>query len=251
MTQEHPKEHSNQSSLIGYLQVSLKRTAKQTSIAAVIVAVVGYYFSYQDRIDSRQQTAWSVVRIALEWSENKKWGNVGQIAAIESLTRDCDSWWLNTPLKYLLGRDCVDLKSLSLMTMDFGGLSAQGGNLSYGYFACSNFAGAHLRRSHLNNTSFMAATLSEADFSGADLTKSCLFLADVSGAKFDKNTLIDDPGNLLKACVKLDPKTGNRLSIDPQDNDGIKKIADQIPACPSDPNRCGLLSARNGWSCGN
>jgi Pentapeptide repeats (8 copies) len=245
------KERSNPTSLAFHLLTSLKRTAKQTSIAAVIVAVVGYYFTYQDRIDSRQQTAWNVVRTALEWSENKKWGNIGQIAAIETLTRDCDTWWLNTPLKYLLGRDCADLKSLSLMTMDFGGLHAPGAHLSYGYFACSNFAAAQLRRSHLNNTSFMAATLAGADFSGADLTKSCLFLADISGAKFDKNTIIDDPRNLLKACITIDPETGGRRNIDSHDNTSIGKIADQIPACPIEHNRCGLLSERNGWSCGN
>jgi len=239
------------SSFGGYLLTSLRRTAKQTSIAAVVVALVGYYFAYQDRIDSRQQSAWVVIRTALEWSENKKWGNIGQIAAVETLTRNRDSWWLDTPLKYLLGRDCVDLKSLSLMKMDFGGLHAPGGNLSYGYFACSNFAAAQLRRSHLNNTSFMAATLAGADFSGADLTKSCLFLADVSGAKFDKSTIIDDPANLLKACVRLDAKTGNRQNIDPQDNAEMSKIVNEIPTCPPELNRCGLLSERNGWTCEN
>jgi hypothetical protein len=219
-------------------------------VAAVTVAVVGYYFTYQDRIDSRQQNAWNVVRTALEWSESKKWGNVGQIAAIETLTRDCDAWWLNTPLKYILGRDCVDLKSLSLMSMDFGGLKAAGANFSYGFFACSNFAGAQLSRSHLNNTSFMAATFAGADFSGANLTKSCLFFADISAAKFDDRTIIDDPRNLLKACVKPDPKTGARQNINAKSNPRIDAVADQIPLCPAD-DLCPLLTERNGWNCGN
>jgi hypothetical protein len=107
-----------------YLKTSLKRTIRQTSIAAVFVALVGYYFTHQGRIDSRQQDAWNVVRIALEWSEKGKWGNVGQIPAVETLTRDCDAWWIDTPLKYLLGRDCVPLNSLSLRALDFGGLNA-------------------------------------------------------------------------------------------------------------------------------
>ena len=200
-----------------YLKGSLKRTLKQTSVAAVIVAVVGYYFSYQDRIDSRQQTAWSVLRTALEWSENRKWGNVGQIQAIETLTRDCDSWWLNTPLKYLLGRDCVDLKSLPLMTMDFGGLKAPGATLSHSYFACSNFSGANLARSHFDNVSLMAASLANVDFRGADLSNSCFFLADVSGAKFDSHTTVD-PKELLKACVV--EQNGVRWKIDAGDNSG-------------------------------
>lgn len=148
------------------LRNSLRKTLKQTSVAAVLVAVIGYYFTYQDRIDTRQQNAWSVIRTALEWSENKKWGNVGQIQAVETLTRDCDSWWLNTPLKYLFGRDCVELKSLSLMSMDFGGLDAPGATLSYGFFACSNFAAARLRRARLDHTSLMASNLAGADLSG-------------------------------------------------------------------------------------
>jgi hypothetical protein len=110
---------------------NLKRTIRQTSIAAVFVAVVGYYFTYQDRMDSRQQNAWNVVRIALGWSENNKWGNVGQVAAVETLTRDCDVWWINTPLKYLLGRDCIPLNSLSLRALDFGDLNAPRANFSY------------------------------------------------------------------------------------------------------------------------
>jgi hypothetical protein len=65
-----------------------------------------------------------------------------------------------------------------------------------------------------------------------------------------RSRLFDDPGNLLKACVMLDPKTKNRLNIDPQDNADIAKIVDQIPICPS-ADRCGLLSERNGWNCGN
>jgi len=233
----------------GYFRSSLKRTLKQTSIAAVIVAVVGNYFTYQERIDTRQQNAWSVLRSALEWSEAKKWGNVGQIQAIETLTRDCDAWWLDTPLKYLLGRDCANLKSLSLMTMDFGGMNAPGATLSYGYFACSNFSAAHLARAHLDHTAFMAARLADADFSGADLTTSCLFLADVSGARFDSGTKIDSK-DLLKACVMLD-QHGARRSIDAASNTAIGQIADQIPLCPADPNRCGLLSSRHGWTCGD
>jgi hypothetical protein len=96
----------------------------------------------------------------------------------------------------------------------------------------------------------MAATLAGADFRGADLTKSCLFLADVSGAKFDNYTTIDDPENLLKACIKLDG-SGNRQNVNAGSNPGIREIADQIPECPIEEDRCGLLAARNGWKCGD
>lgn len=230
-----------------YFRDSLKRTIKHTSIAAVLVAVVGYYFTYQDHIDTGQQNAWNVVRTALEWSENKKWGNVGQIHAVETLSRDCDAWWINTPLKYLLGRNCEDLKSLSLMKMDFGGLNAPGAKLSYGFFACSNFADARLARARLVETQFMGAYLAGADLSGADLTKSCLFLADISGAKFDQNTMIDDPNNLLKACIRVE--NGARLDIDARTNAKTSQIASKIPICPSD-DRCPLLDKTNGWNCG-
>jgi hypothetical protein len=229
---------------------SIRRTIKHTSIAAVIVTVIGSYFTYQDRIDSSKQNAWNVVRTALDWSERGKWGNVGQIDAVELLTRDCDQWWIGTQLRYLLGRNCENLKSLSLMNMDFGGLQAAGGRFSYGFFACSNFAGARLVRSHLDNTKFMGATLAGADLSGADLTKSCLFLADISATIFDNNTTIDDPEILLKACVRQDGK-GHRQGIDPGNNSNIQKIADQIPLCPAQEDRCALLSERNGWNCGS
>jgi hypothetical protein len=229
-----------------YLKTSLKRTIRQTSIAAVFVAVVGYYFTYQDRIDSRQQNAWNVVRTALEWSEKNKWGNVGQIAAVQTLTRDCDAWWIDTPLKYLLGRDCVPLKSLSLRALDFGGLNAPRANLSYSDFKCANFTKAQLMRSDLTHVDFKASTLAYADFSGANLAESCLYLADVSGATLDKSTAVD-PANLLKACIRVNDR-GARLNIDAKSADeAITKIADRIPVCPSN-DRCNLLP--DPWSCG-
>jgi hypothetical protein len=230
----------------------LKRLLKHTSIAAVFVAVVGYWFTYQDRIDASQEQAWSVLRAALDWTQNNKDGNVGQNQSIETLSRDCDHWWRTTPLKYLLDlffRNCVDLKSLSLMRLDFGGLRAPGAKLSHGYFACANFRGANLANSHLDYTSFMATDLGYVDFSGADLRHSCLFYADVSGAIFDQNTIIDDPSNLLKACIKPDEK--GVLNGIKSTNPGISKIASQIPKCPDVENRCGELGKVNGWTCGN
>jgi uncharacterized protein YjbI with pentapeptide repeats len=47
------------------------------------------------------------------------------------------------------------------MTMDFGGLSAPGATLSHSYFACANFSGANLARSHFDSVALMAASLAE------------------------------------------------------------------------------------------
>jgi hypothetical protein len=171
---------------------------------------------------------------------------------VRPLSRDCDHWWRTTPLKYLLDlffRNCVDLKSLSLMRLDFGGLRAPGAKLSHGYFPCANLRGANLANSNLDYTSFMATDLGYVDFSGADLRHSCLFYADVSGAIFDQNTIIDDPGNLLKACIKPDDK--GVLNGIKSTNPGISKIASQILKCPDVENRCGELGKVNGWACGN
>jgi hypothetical protein len=230
-------------SLYRYLKTSLKKTG----IAAVFVAVAGYWFTYQDRIDARQERAWGVVRTAMEWSENKKWGNVGQIEAMQTLTRDCDAWWTGTPLNYVFGfifRDCVPLKSLSLMQMDFGGLRAPGAILPYGYFACSNFSGAQLMRAHMDHTSLMAADMSGADLSGADLSGACLFYTDISNATLTDDTKIE-PEALLKACVRQEKQV--RLDIKTTSST-LKPIASKIPLCP-EGSRCGLLSAANGWSC--
>jgi hypothetical protein len=229
-------------------------SAKKVGVAAVIVTVVGYWFSYQDRIDSRQERAWNVVRAALDWSEKNKWGNIGQIEAVQTLTRDCDRWWRNLPvLGYLMQfffRDCVPLKSLSLMRMDFGGLKAASADLSYGYFACGNFAAADLKHTNLSHASLMATELSGADLSGTKLDGACLFYADVSSARFTDTTEIE-PGDLLNACIKTEVKDGKTIRRDIEAK-GTKfdKIATQIPICPDSPSLCGLLGAVNGWSCG-
>lgn len=229
----------------------LIRLLKHTSVAAAFVAIIGYWFTYQDRIDASQEQAWSVLRAALDWTQANKIGNVGQNQAIETLSRDCNHWWRNTPLKLVLDlifRDCVDLKSLSLMRLDFGGLRVPGAKLSRGYFACANFRGANLENSHLDHTGFMATDLSDVDFSGADLTQSCLFYADVSGAVFDQNTKID-PKILLKACIKPDDNGVMKGVI--STHPGISQIASQIPKCPNVENRCDELGKVNGWNCGN
>lgn len=225
---------------------------KHTSIGAIFVAVVGYWFSYQDRIDARQAQAWGIIRAALDWTQANKAGNVGQNQAIETLTRDCNHWWRNTRLEPMLGllfRDCVDLKSLSLMRLDFGGLRAPGAKLSRGFFACANFRGANLENADLDHTEFMASDLSYVNFSGADLTHSCVFYADLSGAIFDERTRIDDPNNLLKGCLR--PDEAGVLHGIKSTNSGISKIASRIPQCPSVDNRCGELINVNGWNCGD
>lgn len=94
----------------------------------------------------------------------------------------------------------------------------------------------------------MATKLADVNFSGADLSNSCLFLADVSGAKFDSTTKINSK-DLLKACVTLD-EHGARRDIDAGNNSDIRQIASRVPLCPTNPNRCDLLSSKNGWGCG-
>jgi Pentapeptide repeats (8 copies) len=238
---------------MSWIKTSAVEAAKKAGIAAIIVTVVGYWFAYQDRIDSRQEHAWNVIRVAVDWSEKKKWGNVGQIEAFETLTRDCDPWWRDTPLHYVLDfffRDCVSLKSLPLMQMDFGGLNAAGADLSHGYFACGNFAGAKLMRTHLENTAFMASDLSGADLSGAHLSDACLFYADISAATLSDDTDVN-PETLRQACVKQEEKGGKLVRRDIiTKSQKFSQVASQIPLCPEDKNRCGLLEAVKGWSCG-
>jgi len=235
------------------LMARASKSLRNVGISAVIVTVIGYWFAYQDRIDARQERAWDVIRKALDWSEGKKWGNVGQVAAVETLTRDCDRWWRGTPLRYVLDfffRDCVSLKSLSLMRMDFGGMKAAGADLSWGYFACGNFSGATLVRANLEHTYFMATDLSGADLSGANLSNACLFYANVSDTILSDDTKID-PDSLRKACVMQESKNGqlSRREI-VTTSARFQAVAKQIPVCPEDPNRCGLLDKVKGWSCG-
>lgn len=45
----------------------VRRLIKHTSIAAVAVAVIGYWYTYQDRIDASEEQAWRVLGAALQW----------------------------------------------------------------------------------------------------------------------------------------------------------------------------------------
>src|SRR5262245_35645643 len=145
--------------LYKYTTSAAARYISKVGLFAVAVTIVSYWISYDDKIANRHESAWSTLRAAIAWTQAKdnRWGNVGQIDAIQSLTRHCDRWWRRTflrPVFEIFFQDCVDLNSLSLERTELGGLKAASANLSHGDFACSNLTTANLRRANLQGVNF-------------------------------------------------------------------------------------------------
>jgi hypothetical protein len=230
----------------GFLRFN-KNVADLSKKAAVLVlagTVIGYWNSFEDKIADRHERAWSVLRTAMDWSKKDTGGNVGQNNAIGILARDCQGWSTVPPFSYVLSyffQDCVPLRSLSLKSMDFRSLNASGGDLSDGYFVCSNFGDAKLRKAKLHNVKFHAADLKNADLSGADLDNTCFYDANLAGANLSgvKNL---DANALLNACILKAPGEDKRAEVI-SDIPEIQKIANQIPDCVS-YTRCD----RGDWS---
>lgn len=178
--------------------------SKQLSAFAIAGTIVGYWVSYQDRIDTRHEHAWTTLRAAISWSASNNWGNVGQMDAIETMTRDCDHWWRGTFMEPIFGnifQDCIALNSILLQRMDFGGLQAPGANFSSSNLACSNFTQAHLQRANLRRVDVSGSELRDADLRGADLTDIInVRLADISGVKMDRSTKFQ-ADQLKCACI--------------------------------------------------
>jgi len=108
-------------------------------VFAVAGTIIGFWYSIGDRAADRHQNAWQVVRDAISWSDRGGTGNLGQVNAIESLTRDCGKPWL---LRTLLGhffQDCLPMKSIRLTKMDLRDLNVSGADFEDGFFSCSNF----------------------------------------------------------------------------------------------------------------
>jgi hypothetical protein len=228
-------------------KVHSKRYIAKAGLFTLAVTVVSYWFSYQDRIASRHGDAWTTLRAAIIWTQADpyRWGNVGQIPAIQTLTRDCNRWWRNTLLESLFEiffQDCVELNSLSLTHMELGGLKAAGANLSYGNFACTNLATADLRRANLKGADFHGANLAGTDLRGAKLLESVdLRIANLSWARFDSDTEINFE-KLKCACVVVELRPdGSEYRQVHQQESSTQEIFDamhQLKACPLQRNTC-------------
>jgi hypothetical protein len=234
----------------GFIQSQSKKSIARVGLFTLAVTVVSYWVSFQDRAASRQDSAWTTLRAAIVWTqENEKhWGNVGQIAAIQTLTSNCGSWWRGTSFEGMLDTvfpNCVDLNSLSLERMELGRLKAVGANLSHSDFACTNLAVANLRKANLDGAGFLGANLAGADLGGAKLTGDVdLRLANVSWVQFNS----DEDVNLkaLKcACMTVQPYRlmHDEKSLPPK----IFAILSRLNACPQG-NTC-EPEVVNDWKC--
>jgi hypothetical protein len=233
---------------------AIRRLAKVGTFT-IAVTVVSYWVSFQDRAAGRQDGAWATLRAAIVWTQGdiKHWGNVGQLAAIETLTRHCSAWWRGTFVQSafeIIFPDCVDLNSLSLERMELGALKGPGANFSRSNFACTNLTKANLRNAVLDGSNFSGANLAGADFRGASLDGYPYFnVTNVSWIQFDAATKIN-PDSLKCACVDQDRGRDGRLSRQIQESlpANLSDVLKRVNICPSNTNTCEPRVQKN-WKC--
>jgi Pentapeptide repeats (8 copies) len=202
-------------------------------VFAVAGTIIGFWYSIGDRAADRHQNAWQVVRDAISWSDRGGTGNLGQVNAIETLTRDCDKpWLLRTSLGHFF-QDCLPMKSIRLTKMDLRDLNASGADFEDGFFSCSNFDRTKLIGTKLRNARLKWASLRHADLTKADLTGACLFRADVAGAKFSDDV---DRNMLKEACILKQDGQQQRTELN-TNSQGLAEFSKQIPNCDG-PYRC-------------
>jgi hypothetical protein len=202
-------------------------------VFAVAGTIIGFWYSIGDRAADRHQNAWQVVREAISWSERGGTGNIGQVNAIETLTRDCGKPWpLRTSLAHFF-QDCLPMKSIRLTKMDLRDLNASGADFEDGFFSCSNFDRAKLIGTKLRNARLKWASLRHADLTKADLTHACLFRADVAGAKLSDDV---DRNMLKEACILKQDGQQQRTELNTT-SQSLAEFSKQIPNCDG-PYRC-------------
>jgi hypothetical protein len=241
--------------VIKYIRSDTTKRLAKVGTFTLAVTVVSYWVSFQDRAANRQESAWATLRAAIVWTQENKehWGNVGQLAAIETLTRQCGAWWHGTFLQStfeIVFPDCVDLDSLSLKRMELGALKGPGANFSHSDFACTNLAKANFRKATLDGSNFSGANLAGIDFRGASLIGYPDFrITNVSWIQFDADSKIDP--NLLK-CSCVDETTGGDgktyREIQPSLPSPLSALLNRVKVCPSNTDTCDADVQKN-WKC--
>ena len=171
--------------------------------SALVLAVAQFWVDYQDRVNQRVVSAWTLVTTSAP-------GNSGKREALEYLNREdglCFEWlWGGCALvlksrTMLVGIDLsdsrsgggsvylqeVNLSGANLSEANLSGANLLRANLTGANLSEANLSGANLLRANLLKTNLLKADLSGADLSGADLTganllKANLFGANLSGA---------------------------------------------------------------------
>ncbi|SHM01056.1 Pentapeptide repeat-containing protein [Bradyrhizobium lablabi] len=241
---------------IKFIRSDASKHLAKVGTFTLAVTVVSYWVSFQDRAASRQESAWATLRAAIVWTQQgdkKNWGNVGQLAAIETLTRHCSAWWRGTFVQStfeIIFPDCIDLNSLSLERMELGALKGSGANFSHSNLACTNLAKADLRNATLDGSNFSGAYLGGTDFRGASLEDYPDFnLTNVSWIQFDTGTKID-PDRLKCACVDQNKGTDGRFYRQIQNSlpTRLSDVLNRVNICPSNTNTCEPHVQKN-WKC--
>lgn len=158
-------------------------------------------------------------------------GNIGQNHILEALTSDCAKSYRDFFFGYFF-RDCVDLSSITLISMDLRGLKIPGSVVKDSDFSCSNLGKANLRGSDLSSVVFKATDLTDADLSGATLSDVCFYNANVQGAKFynfkreDVNTVLD---RLKNSCISHESINQKKTIL--SDQKEIRDFAEKLSWC--------------------
>ena len=201
----------------------------------VLVAVILYFMSADERQKEKHYQAWQVINLA-----QGKPGSGGRIDALEELNRDkvtlegvnLSGAWLREvklPEALLNGADLsdTDLVKADLSYAEMHSAKIQGANISKAklYEVCLKKAdltwanleetnlsntildGANLTRANLQNANLRSASLRGARFMFADIKGADITGADLRGADFKVKEL--DSNQLSKACWDEDTKFPN------------------------------------------
>ena len=119
-------------------------------------------------------------------------------------------------------------------------LPASGADFEDGFFSCSNFDRTKLIGTKLRNARLKWSSLRHADLTKADLTGTCLFRADVAGAKFSDDV---DRNMLKEACILKQDGQQQRTELNTT-SQSLAEFSKQIPNCD------GLYRCQNDlWDC--
>ena len=183
---------------------------------AVVATIVTYVGAYIGHVSADHNAAWNNLIRARQEIRKGESGNWGQIAAIETLTRTCSSFWRDTVVeevfKAVFGV-CETLNSMSLPRMELGRLQAPYAKFFHSDLSCANLAQANLSNADVSNVDFHGANLRGTDLRAANLEAVDFRAAKLSWVYFDSKTKLDK--NRLKcACLDYYPDGGAQIHKD-------------------------------------
>ncbi len=193
----------------------------------LILTLVGFYFDYQGRQQSRIVDAWQLIT-------TKAPGNSGKKEALEylnsirqpltgiDLSTNKKNWesgvylmWANLP-RVFFSQAKLDNANLSFANLERALLSSA--NLNEANLTGTNLTSANLKRANLINANLLNAQLKNADLSNANLLGAMLSNADLKNADL-KNANLEGANLLVASLTNANLTNSNLTSTNLLDTD--------------------------------